>query len=443
MMIKKVALLLAACTCLGLISCSRAPKEESTGNDTVQTEETEGASMPTDTFSTTAKIVNKDGAKGVVTYVIDDYFRSEYEFASGMLEKYQNLSFSFAVVTDDIATLKTQTVGDGKLEYVKDENGKYEYTVNEDNVYWLQGILDLGRTEIVSHSHTHAFWGTNDDGGVFNYFKNDGTFMTSAEMPKGSATKELLASKQIIRDLFPSQRGIAFVEPSIGVRTSDASYNGQNVVTFKKYFNDLLSGMIESGEIIGSRGTFQATSGYDKYVNTRLTLASLENKMNVKAFMILDKNSGNGIENWTNYIDEAMNMGGWACFCIHKMTRTPDSVYHYILQSQADQLFGYTDSLGKDVWVAPYTDALLYFSEWSTASVDAKYNNGKITVSITDKEHDEVYNMPLTVKVTVPDGWSEAKVGNEVITVNKENNQSFVYVNVVPDADPVEITQAK
>ncbi len=437
---KKIALLLAACACLSLISCNCAPKEENVGENTVQTEETEGT-INDISFSPNAKIVNKDGAKGVVTYVIDDYYTDAYDFAWDMLEKYENLSFSFAVVTDDIATLKTRTGSDGKLEYVKNANGKYEYTVNSGTVDWLEAILDLGRTEIVSHSHTHAFWGTNDDGGVFGYFKNDNTYHT-AEMPKGSTTKEILASKQIIKDLFPTQRGIAFVEPGIGIKTIDKTHNGQNVVTYKKYFTEILSGMIESGEIIGSRGTFQATEGYDKYVNTRLTLASLENRMNINAFMILDKNSGNGIENWTNYIDEAMNMGGWACFCIHKMTKNPDSVYHYILQSQADQLFSYTNSLGKDVWVAPYTDALLYFSEWSTASVDAKYGNGKITVSLTDKENDAIYNIPLTVKVTVPDGWSKVKVGSEIIDVNKDNNSSFVYVNAVPDAKPVEITQA-
>lgn len=432
---------------LGLISCQRAGDGESTSDyeDTVQTEENAdtGASLA-DSFSPSATIVNKNGAKGTVTYVIDDYFKSEAAFAELMLDTYDNLTFSFAVKTQDVATLKTQTGSDGKLEYVMDANGKYTYTVNEQNRALLQDILDYapGRTEIISHSHTHDFWGTNDDGGVFEYYKNDGVLHTSSEMPKGSATKELYAAKQIISDLFPSQRSISFVEPGIGVKTVDVTDSGKTVVTFKKYFNELLSGMIESGDCIGSRGTFQAAGGFDKYVNSRFSLATLEGRMNVSAFMILDKNSGEGIENWTNYIDEALKRGGWACFCIHKMTKSVDSVYHYILQSEAKQLFKYTADLGDDVWVAPFTDAMLYFSEWSTASVSAEYKDGKISVKLTDKENDSVYNMPLTVKVTVPDSWNTARVGNTELTVHREENKNpYVYIDIIPDASPAELSK--
>ena len=342
-----------------------------------------------------------------------------------------------------MATFKTERGSDGKLKYVKDSEGKYVYDVNEANVEFLQNVLDTGKAEIISHSHSHDFWGLNDDGGVFEYMKNDGSVHTSAEMPVGSASKELYASKQIIKDLFPDQRSISFVAPGIGVKTVDVTHGGKTLVAYSKYFNELLSGVIDEGVYIGSRGTFQATSGFDKYVNTRFSLATLEGRSDVKAFMILDKNAGDDIENWKEYIDEALKLGGWACFCIHKMTPKVDNVYHYILQKQANMLFKYTDSLGDDVWVAPFTDAMLYFSEWSSAKAEAEYADGCITVKLTDKENDAIYNMPLTVKVSVPDTWSKVRVGTRTLDVQQgRNGGAYVYVDVVPDSEPVRITAA-
>lgn len=446
-------IMLSACMCFGMISCTsiETVNEETLPDEgSVSTEGEESTQNAADdngdvdeSFSPSAKIVNKDGAKGVVSYVIDDGYKDTARFTELMLDAYESLTVSFALSTKNLATLETKTGSDGKLEYVKDANGKYVYTVNQTNVDFWKEILSLGRTEIISHTHSHTFWGTNDDGGVFNYVKTDGTLMTSENMPKGSSSKELFASKQIIQDLFSSQRALSFVDAGIGVRTGNTTANtGEQVEGYKNYFNPLLKQAIKDGEYIGSRGTFQATSGFEKYVNTRTSLKLTENRMNVQAFMILNSNAGTDIINWKNYIDKALEMGGWACFCIHQITASQSSAHH-ILQSQARQLFKYTEDLGGDVWVATFTDAMLYFSEWSTAKVKAEYSNRTLSVKVTDEEIDSVYNMPLTVKVTVPSSWSGAKAGNESLTVHTdENGDKFVYVNAVPDGAAVQIVKA-
>ena len=447
-----ILMLVSFCLCLGAVSCASDGTFDATDaqTDAVSTvtddaEDTSASDEPEDdiVFDAKATVVNRNGAKGVVTYVIDDGYADTAEYAATMLDRYDSLTFSFALQTKLFATLKTRDDGNGGLEYVKDQNGKYEYTVNENNVEFWQGILDLGRSEIVSHTHTHAFWGTNDDGGKFQYFKTDGTLMTSDVMPKGSSTKELYASKQILSDLF-GERAVSFVDAGIGVRTGQSTVSGVTLEGYKTYFNELLKNAIKSGDYIGSRGTFQATSGFENYVNTKATLSVMENRMNVKAFMILNSNAGEDIKNWTGYIDAALAKGGWACFCIHQMTRNSSSAHH-ILQSQAKQLFQYTDDLGDDVWVARFTDAMLYFSEWSTAKVSAEYGKGAIKVTLTDKEaNNSVYCFPLTVKVTVPDQWSSARLGDTVLKIRTDADGSkYVLANIVPDGGAVDIVGSK
>jgi len=396
-------------------------------------------------FEPTAEIVNKDGADAVVTFVIDDGNHPTATFSKSMMEKYENLTFTYALWTKDFGTLATSVDGS---EYLM-QNGKYVYTQNEkqleNQIFWWD-ILKNGRSEVVSHSHTHQFWGTNDDGGEFEYVKNNESTVSKATMPKGSVSKEIYASMQILREVFPqnrfpNQRYISFILPGIGVRTSDyTTADGKTVTTYNKYFNTLFSKAVQRDEYIGARSTFQVKNTSDSASKVVLpeSLRSVSSRTAVPAYMIVDGNKGaNGVENWTAFIDHAVEKGGWACYCIHNILTAPGG--HYILEEDAEALFAHTS--GKNIWVATFTDAMLYYCQWSTATVKASYSGGAISVTVTDKENDEVFDAPLTVKVSVPEKWTSAVCYGESLQIHEDNNGKFVYVNIVPDSAAVEITE--
>ena len=101
-------------------------------------------------------------------------------------------------------------------------------------------------------------------------------------------------------------------------------------------------------------------------------------------------------------------------------------------------LFSYTDR--DDVWVANYSEASKYYTEWSTARVDIQNVDGKLILTLTDNENNDVFDEALTVKVTVPSNWTECLVdGVEAEVIKTELGESFVYVSVVPDSGTVEI----
>ena len=136
-----------------------------------------------------------------------------------------------------------------------------------------------------------------------------------------------------------------------------------------------------------------------------------------------------------------MEQGGWACFCIHEIRPVAPSSGHYILKTDADKLFGYTRD--KNVWVATYTEAMIYYCQWSTAQVNSEYSDGKVLVTLTDKEDDEVFNAALTVKVSVPSTWSAASYNGTALTVyENEDGSHYVLVDLVPDRGTAEITKA-
>lgn len=392
-------------------------------------------------FVPSAEIVNKDGFDGVVTFVVDDGNHETAEFAQLMMKKYKKLNFSFAVMTKDFATL-TETE-DGS-EYIMD-NGRYVYSRNDaqkGNLEFWQGILDGTDSEIISHSHTHSFWGTDDSGGEFEYVKNNSDTVSKLTVPKGSTAKELYASKQILDDLFSRDCvGETFIIPGISVRTADyKTEDGKTVPTYFTYFKSMLEKASRQSDYIGARSTFQVTNTADsaKKVILPESLKTDKARTETPAFMIVDANKGkSGIENWTAYIDHAVEQNGWACYCIHNMFT--DARGHYIYQDDADALFKYATR--QNVWIATYTDAMLYYNQWSTSTVTATYKDGAVCVSVSDREEDSVYNVAMTVKVEIPKDWMAAYSGGVALEPFTDGNgKKCVLVNVVPDGETVKVT---
>ena len=384
------------------------------------------------TFNTSGEVVNKNGTDGTVSFVIDDGDRNTANITRDLLEKYEELELTYAILANQLATLTTRT-SSGQKSYVLDADGKYTYTVKADAVTFWNNMLDdyNGRTEVISHSYSHAFWGTNDDGGSFKYVDSSGNLKTSDVMPIGSATAEILASKQIIEDLLGIE-AITHVVPGISVKETDVTVNGELITTYNTYYQQLLSGFINDGTLAGIRGNV--------FQNGSFILTNKDNisKNGVRAFMVSNKDN---VSDWKKYIDQSVDINGLAVFCIHKIIEDgATGSGHYIYESMAEEIFAY--AIEQNVWVANYTEATLYFTEWASADVATSYENGRIKVTLTDEEDNNLYDEALTVKVRVPTTWNSATVNGEVLTVHTDNDGCFVYVDIVPDSGTVEIIGA-
>ena len=390
-----------------------------------------------------SEVVNKNGADATVTFVLDDGDKSSATFVvEEMAPKYSSLTASFALITNKLATLDIVTNPDGTKEYDKDEDGFYTYKKNESEWAYWENIAANKRFELVSHSHTHKYWGEDDNGGVYTYYNTAGEEFKSESLPKGSVSKEFVASRQIIQDLDPSQLAAVFVR-------SGLTAGGKNVNYSSTFWNPIL----ESGSYIGGRGTHTYPDKPKDMVNVFADFDQPATRAKLKSYMVQHYNTNPdvkttqagsgpaeclaaGIPYWTNYIDTAVEMKGWAAFCIHNIR--PDThdtrSGHYIYQSQAEALFAHADALAKEnkVWVATLSEGMIYANEWSTASVQAYVQGDKVVVSLDHKEEGSVYNMPLTVKVALPAGKSVATLDGKGLVTFVENGKTYAYVDVAP-----------
>ena len=387
-----------------------------------------------------AEIVIKNGAEGTICFVIDD---GGEETATFMLENilgkpgYENVTATFALITKKVATLKQGTDEDGNLVWQTDDDGRYVYDEISGKFDFWKRILNTGKAAIISHTHTHTYPGENDGGGVFNYQKNNGTYAKTDNLPINNIIMEHRAAKQIVEDI-SGEESYCLITPGVGAPTP----------TF------VSRSILKNGYLL-ARGTFGAGSAtistkFADYVYFAEDLLTESRRRSVQAYMvehyassgtnITDEDSSNreclnaGIDNWTAFIDKALELGGWASFCIHEIR--PDTYTggdHHIYQSQAKELFAYANSVSDRAWIATYDDAARYYMAWAYASTKAEIIDGRIiTVTLDSTSDDERLDVALTVKVKLPGSWLGAtQSGSELEIHYDERGSAYVLVDLL------------
>ena len=385
-------------------------------------------------FKTGVSVVGKDGTTGTVTFVVDDGDHGTAEFTAVMMNKYEDLKFTYALLVNKLATLKTTYDSSlGKYVYVMDEDGDYTYTVQQTEVDFWKNLLRNYNTEVISHTYTHAFWGNNDEGGQQYYVDSSGNVKLSGNLTVGSASAEVYAPIQIIEELL-GIRSLTHTVPGIGVKTTNTTVGGIVYQTYYTYYVTLLNEAMASGKIVNLIGNTMGVSTAN--LNRYVTKDNVKDPAGVARLFVAPTDNK---DMWKQFISNAAANDGWATFCIHKMTAS-ESSGHYILQSDAEDLFNH--ALAQNVWIANYTEAALYYAEWASAKAGASYEDGMIKLTLTDDEDNTVYDEELTVKVYVPATWSAASMNGETLTVHTDETGSYVYANVLPDSGEVEIIGA-
>lgn len=163
-----------------------------------------------------------------------------------------------------------------------------------------------------------------------------------------------------------------------------------------------------------------------------------------------DTNSVNtrhiGAGEWSsieNLLDPAgysngLNYRGWFCTHSHKLS---DAEKETLTETAA-----YIKEHEDDLWVGLFREVALYGMERDTATLTAEaQGDDRFTLSVTDQMDDALFEYPLTVKLRVPDGWTDATVtqGDRVraAAIVEHDGKTFALAPVVPDAGDAVVTE--
>jgi len=84
--------------------------------------------------------------------------------------------------------------------------------------------------------------------------------------------------------------------------------------------------------------------------------------------------------------------------------------YEALPHTLLDTYFTYIKNRENKLWVATFGDVTKYMRERESAVVSSRFDKKKIWVSLNCPLDKSVYNVPLTVRVSVPDGWDSVQV---------------------------------
>ena len=137
-------------------------------------------------------------------------------------------------------------------------------------------------------------------------------------------------------------------------------------------------------------------------------------------------------------------LGGWTCVHFHGLGKEddPDKGKHFT--DMLDEFVLPAQKEGK-LWVARFSDIILYGQSRDTAKVEVTRNKPKeIAFLLTDRMCDQVYDRPLTVKVRVPADWKTvtAKQAGKPIEAKlvKHEGNNYALVEAIPDRGETVLT---
>ncbi|UCC94482.1 MAG: polysaccharide deacetylase family protein, partial [Candidatus Omnitrophota bacterium] len=128
-------------------------------------------------------------------------------------------------------------------------------------------------------------------------------------------------------------------------------------------------------------------------------------------------------------LDQSEALNAW--FCVHM---------HGITSEKANRLSQFLDELlTRNIWVDTLGTIVRYMREkiFSTLTILSESSN-EITLDLTHPLNNDIYNIPLTIRSTVPLSWDEVEISQDestfVIEPVIENNEAVVYYDAIPNA---------
>ncbi len=146
----------------------------------------------------------------------------------------------------------------------------------------------------------------------------------------------------------------------------------------------------------------------------------------------------------TGWVETSVAHGTWLVLVIHGI----DGVgYQPIPLETIRAYFDYLESHSDRLWIATYQDGAKYIRERMKSAVSTKDVGQAVEVTVTHPLDPNVYDVPLTVRTTVPAAWMAARIAQgrstQTVPVAPGPDGPYVQYRVTPGAGAVRLTSAR
>ncbi len=133
-------------------------------------------------------------------------------------------------------------------------------------------------------------------------------------------------------------------------------------------------------------------------------------------------------------LEEATASGGWVTLLIHEI----DNGFGYSPFSSDDleRVAAYLYENDERFWVATFADVVRYSRQRDNTTVDAQLCGDEVIIELTHNLG-EVFNLPLTLSLPLPEGWSGAEVMQNGIELDVCLDEEKIVFDAKPNSGKV------
>ena len=274
-------------------------------------------------------------------------------------------------------------------------SGEYPYSSGYSDVNELNRLMEGGYIDIESHSYSHL------------YIAEEGHVDYKPENCNDeNRYRETYGSLMWFKEHFPNKHFVAFGVPG-------GNYDERTHEYLKKYFyavrNSWRTDLLQSLTPEENR----EPGGWYKLIRMGLS----ETKIDVAM----------------DYLDRCVKGEGWFIGASHNIVGIELGKHNYQITVETLSILLKEMARLRDegkLWPASFGDATRYLREYEASAVSAELIGEEIEVTVTMKDKTpsglplskDVFNMPLTVKVYIPDGYTA-----------EDTKDGYVYIDVAPN----------
>jgi oligosaccharide reducing-end xylanase len=176
------------------------------------------------------------------------------------------------------------------------------------------------------------------------------------------------------------------------------------------------------------------------YMAARACQDTIESKtpadfMNISSIPTGTESSIQTVPDFNNKVEKADSIKGWCVFLIHGIDN--DGGYSPTQSEVMRSHFEFMKLHNNRFWIAPFGDVVRYIRERNTAIVKEILNRKtSITLRVSDKPENPVYNCPLTIRRVLPKKWKSATIeqnGQKIKTeIVSKDGLKYIMFDIVP-----------
>jgi hypothetical protein len=178
----------------------------------------------------------------------------------------------------------------------------------------------------------------------------------------------------------------------------------------------------------------------DNYIAARHCQGAIEKSTpddfyNISSIMCGDQGAVYTAKHFEEKLAEATKSNGWCIWLFHGLE--DDGGYSPVTSKDFNESLKYLDENRSHFWTATFVDVVRYIQQRDCVVVKEKIRtHTEIRLEVSDSLDNEIYNMPLSIRCNLPDGWDSASITQNGLAISGEMVERFSNIlefEVIPD----------